>query len=298
MNYLNDFADAIRASGLPVPSEIIADGQLHRFSTSDRGRDDAGWYVLFGDAFGERPAGAFGCWRRGLNQRWFAAGNLSPPAHLNQIKRFRQIDAQRLADKQNRNEAALRRAQDLWGRAQPAEETYPYLVSKQIPPFCARQLWGKLLLPVVDTAGQLSSLQFIGPSGEKRFLKDGRKQGCFIPVHTPRNPLQIVICEGFATGCTIAQAEPENRVVAALDAGNLKPVALAIQAAFPRVDICIYGDDDRSTEGNVGRRKAIEAARSLRDGIVCFPDFPKDAPLHLSDFNDLAIWEGGAYEKD
>jgi len=293
MNYLNDFADAIRASGLPAPSEIIADGRLHRFSTNSRSSDDAGWYVLFDDVFGDCPAGAFGCWRTGLNQRWSAARYLSPSARADQIRRFREIDAQRRADRRNRNEDALRRAQDLWGRAEPANESYPYLISKQIPPFCARQLWKKLLLPVVDTTGRLCSLQFIGPTGEKRFLKDGRKQGCFIPVHTPRNPLQISICEGFATGCTIAQAEPENRVIAALDAGNLKPVALAVQAAFPEMDICIYGDDDRLATGNFGRRKAIEAARSIRDGMVCFPDFPEDAPLHLSDFNDLAVWERG-----
>jgi len=38
-------ADAMRAAGLDPPSNIRIDGQLHRFSTKGRKRDDSGWYV-------------------------------------------------------------------------------------------------------------------------------------------------------------------------------------------------------------------------------------------------------------
>ena len=61
------FRAAIEAAGLTPPSDLKPDGRLHRFSTSRRPSDDAGWYVFHPD---QRAAGAFGDWRSGLSQTW------------------------------------------------------------------------------------------------------------------------------------------------------------------------------------------------------------------------------------
>ncbi|MCY1549695.1 hypothetical protein D9M68_858770 [compost metagenome] len=75
-----------------------------------------------------------------------------------------------------------------------------------------------------------------------------------------------------------------------MNAGNLKAVALALRAKYgDLIDLVIAGDDDRQTEGNPGRTSAIAAAIAV-DGLVVFPEWPADAPPHLSDFNDLANW--------
>jgi phage/plasmid primase-like uncharacterized protein len=47
-------ADAMRSAGIEPPPEIKIDGQLHRFSTKGRKRDDSGWYVIFPDEPGGR----------------------------------------------------------------------------------------------------------------------------------------------------------------------------------------------------------------------------------------------------
>ena len=48
-------------------------------------------------------------------------------------------------------------------------------------------------------------------------------------------------------------------------------------------------DDDRQTEGNPGKTYAMAAAAALRCGLI-LPPWPDNAPLHLTDFNDLHQW--------
>ena len=60
-------ADAMRSAGIEPPKQIQIDGQLHRFSTKGRKKDDSGWYIAFPDGI---PAGRFGCWRDGIEVAW------------------------------------------------------------------------------------------------------------------------------------------------------------------------------------------------------------------------------------
>jgi putative DNA primase/helicase len=53
--------------------------------------------------------------------------------------------------------------------------------------------------------------------------------------------------------------------------------------------LIVAGDDDRMTDGNPGRTTAIKAAAALGCGLV-LPDWPANAPLTCSDFNDLRQW--------
>ena len=63
------FRLAIAAAGLEAPESIHADGAIHRFSTNGRRGDGSGWYMLHTDGI---AAGAFGCWRAGLQSSWCA----------------------------------------------------------------------------------------------------------------------------------------------------------------------------------------------------------------------------------
>jgi putative DNA primase/helicase len=137
---------------------------------------------------------------------------------------------------------------------------------------------------------ELTSLQFIAPNGAKRLLGGGRKQGCFIAVSGDEDAVhRIVICEGWATGCTLAENDPDALVLSAIDAGNLKPVAVAARRRWPSAELIIAGDDDRQTPGNPGATKAHEAAIAA-DGLLALPQWPENAPEHLTDFNDLNLW--------
>ena len=49
----------------------------------------------------------------------------------------------------------------------------------------------------------------------------------------------------------------------AFDAGNLEPVALALRAKFPHIEITLCADNDMNTPGNPGLSRAREAAAAV-----------------------------------
>lgn len=90
------------------------------------------------------------------------------------------------------------------------------------------------------------------------------------PLAEPSGPL--LICEGWATGDSLHMATG-YRVVAAMDAGNLLPVAGALRARFLAADIVLVADNDvkPDRDGNPG----VEAARKVAlavDGRLAVPD--------------------------
>jgi hypothetical protein len=63
-------------------------------------------------------------------------------------------------------------------------------------------------VPIRDAAGELHSLQFIGASGTKRFLKGGRVVGLYFLIGVAGKV--ICIAEGYATGASIHAATPSD----------------------------------------------------------------------------------------
>ena len=214
-------------------------------------------------------------------------------------ERRRQVDQEReswrLREQQlqeEKNRDAARHASQLWKMAKPAYPLHTYRLAKGVQPYLLRQSGqGRLLVPLCDD-GRLVNLQIITPDGGKRFLKDGRVQGCYSPLGKFSEGCRLYVCEGWATGATLHK-NTGSPVVCAMNAGNLKPVAVAMRERYgATLDLVIAGDDDRKTIGNPGKRAANQAARAT-DARVVFPEWPDDAPSDLSDFNDLHLWLAG-----
>ena len=90
---IEQFRTALHNAGLTPPEVVEADGKLHRFATNDKRRDNAGWYVFYGDGL---PAGAFGDWRTGVSDNWHAdiGRDLSPretSAHRARVEAMRRL---------------------------------------------------------------------------------------------------------------------------------------------------------------------------------------------------------------
>lgn len=288
---LFNFRDAIRAAGLEPP-DAIEPGTLQRFpGNGKRPSNRAGWCLLFDDGLG----GCFGDWSTGLSKTWQAKRD-KPYSRAERVAFARRVEeANRQAEtaRRTRQANAANRAAAIWDAATPAPGDHPYLVRKRIQPHGARIHKGALTLPVMDFTGKLTSLQFIATDGGKLLLSGGRKRGCFIPVAGDmKEPARVLICEGWATGCTLAEDEPTVLVLAAIDAGNLEPVALSARRRWSPSELVIAGDDDRLTAGNPGASKA-KAAAIASGALLALPQWPEDAPDHLTDFNDLAIWLAG-----
>ncbi len=279
----NQFRDAIQATGLVAPDEIKADGMLHRFASSNKRDDDAGWYALHGDGV---PAGCFGDWRTGIHETWRAdigrkLTSAEEAAHRARIETIRQ---EREAEKARVQAEAASKARVIWEAAKPAPVDHSYLVRKGIMPSGARLHNDALVIPM-RAGGEIHSLQFIGPDGDKRFLPGGRVAGCYFSIGNPKGAAALCIAEGFATGATVHEATGLP-VAVAVNAGNLGAVAKAMRERFTDIPLIICADDDAATEGNPGITKATEAARSV-GALLAIPDFGDNRPKGATDFNDL-----------
>jgi putative DNA primase/helicase len=202
-------------------------------------------------------------------------------AHLaeREAERERARAARARAEREEHLRAAGR-ALRIWDAAKPADPGHGYLRRKRVEPHGARQWNGLLLVPVVDFERALWSLQFIEADGSKRLLKGGRKAGNHIPVQEPDAPERLLICEGWATGCTLAESDAAALVLAAVDAGNLQAVAVGARRRWPNLPMVICGDADPA-----GTEAANRAARAA-GALVAFPEFPPGTTG--TDFNDLA----------
>ena len=276
----SDFREAIRSADLQPPEEIVADGAIHRFPSDGRRGDDAGWYVLHADGI---PAGCYGCWRTGVEETWRADVGRPLTAAEKEEQRANEAAARqaREAEKSQRHAETALKAKKIWDSARTPDQDHPYLVSKRLSTKGVRQTGEKLVVPVRNSS-ELHSLQFISPDGSKRFLTGGGVRGCYFSIGNPKNAASLCVAEGFATGATIHEATG-HPVVVAFNAGNLQPVAKTLSERYPDLPLIICGDDDAETEGNPGRTKATEAARSV-GARLAFPERLDG----VADFNDMA----------
>jgi len=234
-----------------------------------------------------------GQWHRPIRQRpappiLAADAPVSPQPHAAETSRTHLREADPAVA---RAEEAAGRAARIWEHTQPAPADHPYLTVKQVAALGLRvDARGHLIVLLQDIEGRLHSVETIAPDGAKRFLAGGAKRGHFCilgagpaPVTDPDGP--ILICEGWATGASLHLATGHT-VIAAMDAGNLLPVAEALRGRFPEADLVLVADNDVKPDRD--RNPGVSAARKAAlavDGRLAVPDAPGDA-------NDLCRTEG------
>ncbi|MBN9403974.1 MAG: toprim domain-containing protein [Burkholderiales bacterium] len=268
---MSSMIDAMRLAGLAPHKELIltADGRLRRYRVEgDKPGSANGWAVLHEGAI---QSGAFGSWKTGAVHTWRQNSDRRLSAAERQALRQQQAAAQqaRAAEQRQVQAQAAQRAERLWQRARPATDAHPYLAKKRVRAIGLRQLRDMLMVPARDTSGRLSTLQFIGPDGTKRFLTGGRIQGCYCAMGRPSDCL--LVCEGYATGATIFAATGQA-VAVCFNCGNMLPVAQALRRKFPALRLIVCADNDAGTPGNPGLTHARAAARAV-GGEVVAPDF-------------------------
>jgi len=283
------FRDALQAVYGPLDWLPDDDGNIHRFHVpGDKAGSRNGWYTLFGDGI---ASGAFGSWKDGITRTWCSREPVDYREAVEVRQRIEQARHLREAERLQRQQKTAKRAGYLWRNAHPADPAHPYLVAKQVGPHDLRQSGDELLVPLRNAAGDLVNLQRIGIDGSKRFLFGGQVQGAFHLLGRINPAEELYICEGWATGATLIEHyRGVWGVVCAMNARNLKPVTLALREKLgDEQELLIAGDDDRQTEGNPGR-KAANATAVAAACFAVFPEWPADAPDHLTDFNDLQCW--------
>jgi phage/plasmid primase-like uncharacterized protein len=279
--------DAIRAAGLEPPDHIEMDGKIHRFKSGTKGKpgiDKPGWYLVFGDGI---PAGRFGCWRAGIEATFRAdvGRKLTHTEEMIHVKRLAESKAVRDAEIIRQHQVASETVEQIWATANPASPEHPYLANKGIGVHGARITGdGRLMVPLYDQNGTLSSLQYIAHDGGKLYHPGGQTGGKFWQLGSLDEPGPLYIAEGFATAATIH--ETTNRpCIVAYSASNLVPVTGKLRDLYgPAQEIVIVADNDAS---GVGQRYAEQASAKYGARTV-MPPVQGDANDYVQSGNDLA----------
>ena len=294
-----EFAQKLEELGLDLKGQPpVMDGKPHRVPVlSKNGRGLDGSYCLYGDG---RPAGWAQNHVSGVYTKLVATGaRLSPEELARQRATFAAKKAEHERARRERRVEAARAAAARFAEGRAVTADHPYLVAKGVPPLGpVRELDGKLLIPIKDADGTFRGVQSISDDGEKRFTPGMEKKGgfCLLDDEKNFNGGEIVLCEGYATGASLALASGKP-VAVAFDAGNLGTVAEALREKFPRMSITICADNDHATERdgkpwNPGVEKAKAAARNV-SGKVIVPSFSDaEKARKLTDFNDLHTSRG------
>ncbi|UXY13846.1 DUF5906 domain-containing protein [Chitiniphilus purpureus] len=334
INY-DDVRRQIEAAGIVLRADDLIVGSPRPQRRRVEGdREKRGWYRLFEMPLGSSGetvlVGSYGVWhgddagtrkieisRESAQQ--FDAGERDAIAA--RIKADKARAERELAEQHERISA---RATHYWRQCQNAGSSQ-YLVSKGLPP---GKLYGarlspsnNLVVPIHDKTGRIWGLQVIyedpaikAKKGRgKDFSPAGlKKQGHWFLIGAVAPGGIALLCEGFATGCSLHEATGLP-VVVAFDAGNLQDVAKAAAKHYRTRRILVCADDDwvqrckpcgqytrveglecehcgqPHTKSNAGVRNARAAALAV-DGHWVKPDFPTERPADRkgpTDFNDL-----------
>lgn len=302
--HIQDFRDAIRAAGLTPPDELIDDGKRHRFATSNRRGDVAGWYILHGDGI---PAGAFGDWRGSFSQSWCSRDRdtLSRSERGEMRARMALLQAARDEAQAQTWAAAAIKNRDLWAtciRLSAGDVVHQYLAGRKIElaalpggtPACIRLhpalpyfdggqtigLFPAMVAAIVSPAGKCIGLHRTylahGPGGKviKASVPNAKKMtqlsapmtGACIPLAGMDLHGAVGIAEGIETAlaCTLATGIP---TLAAISAGGLARWEWPFDdQGEPAIsDLFIFADNDTSGTGQ--KAGADLAGRALAAGI-------------------------------
>lgn len=273
--------DAMRAAGLEPPEEIHFDGKIHRFRSGTKGSpghgDKPGWYLVFGDGI---PAGRFGCWRAGMEITWRAdvGRKLTEFEEMAHARRINESKVLREAAQERQHQVASETVEKIWLSGGAAHPDHPYLKRKGIQTHGVRITGdGRLMVPLYDADGTLSTLQYIDEDGGKLYHPGGQTGGKFWMVGSLDEPGTLFVAEGFATAATIHETT-DRPVVVAYSASNLVPVTGTLREMYGATqDIVIVADHDQS---GVGQRYAEQASAKYGARMVM--------PPILGDANDYA----------
>jgi putative DNA primase/helicase len=287
---IQEFIEAMTSHGIypSNPSDIRADNKRRDFHIAgDAKSKKKGFYKLKID--GDFGFGFYGDWRVGDCHSWHSKADRKFTA--DERKAF----AARVKAEKERQEAEQKA---LWDDAATRAQEFmlflsdctqhAYLTKKGVASYGNAYLSGSdLIIPMAD-AEKIWNYQRITEAGDKRFLKDAKKQGTWFAI--PGSPEAICLCEGYATGASIHEATGFT-VIVAFDAGNMVSVAPKIKVLNPGMQFIVCADNDHETldkrtgeKRNTGIIKAIEASKILECPIA-YPEFSTN-DTGLSDFND------------
>lgn len=270
--------NALQAFGIST-RKIPAHPQYGRFY-----RDGAAWFKML-----TADIAIFGDWSTDTKGTWFADDLPTDPVAVAERKRLIQLEQQRNQRElvKQWHEAAIRARATWFDYAIAPDFNHLYLQKKRLKPYGLRQYQDSLVVPVYSLSGnKIQSLQFISPSGSKRFLTGGKTKGGYFAARQYKDGEPIVISEGWATSQSLAQQwQVQGWHICSFNAGNLITVARSMRQRHPKAEIILAVDNDLS---GAGQQAAKDAAKAVKARLF-MPEFTQEERQRfgkISDWND------------
>ncbi|MDE2367536.1 MAG: toprim domain-containing protein [Burkholderiales bacterium] len=292
---MSDPVQAFRAAILAAlghAPDDIEPGRFHRFGTSDRRGDDAGWCKLFDDLRG----GVFGCYRQGISETWSAAdrARLTRQQRADLTRQVAQAAAERERIQRQQWAENAQRIAKLWSECLPLVPGDPvtlYLKRRGFGglwplPEClryhrAQPYWDgaeklgtfpAMVAPLVAPDGRTVALHrtYLTTDGRKAGVPSPKKltgatgplAGACIPLQKPARGV-IGIAEGIETAMA-AWCASTVPTMAAYCAGNL--AAWTWPTGVQR--LVIFADHDKAGREAADTLRARALAANLRCDVL------------------------------
>ena len=190
--------------------------------------------------------------RTGIKTDWKSSGQvtaLDASDRARMAAEAAQKRHDRAAEREQQYEGTAQKVEAIWTAATPVQ-AHLYLADKGVQSHGLRQgsdeqtitvqdrdgtdrevsIAGRLLVPVADANGRMTSLQFIDPTSSKMFMPNSRVEGGHFVIGDTQQPGPLLIAEGYATAATLHELTGMAAVVA-FNAGNLMPGCTDLSAA-------------------------------------------------------------------
>ena len=280
--------DAFTQVGMAFPQQPLKTGEFVRFSTNENTGDKAGFCKVFPGAYGA----VFGCNRAGTQFNWQQRDEGAiPPSQQEReeaVKKFELAKTEADAVRAEANMIAADEANNIFRETFSLDMKHGYLSRKGITQssYARQHQDGRIVVPIIGSDGCLQSLQFITEKGTKHFMKGGKVSGGRLFLGSAEDGLPLILCEGWATGCSIREATGRTTVIG-FSGQNMKAVAGDLRRLYPKSDLLIASDLDGHGKG---WEYAQAAAKTGNPATIILPMF--DDGRESGDFNDLHQSEG------
>ena len=262
LNFLNSQPEGLRPR--KELDQLKLDVKTRYQTKGDKGSETSAIYCVYTDGW---PAGYVRSFRTDEYCEWSfdmaelrglpSQKKLYDDVSSSEFKEYaRQVQKDRQLREQAEGKQVLAEVQKAWRSAPPLQGCiHDYLRTKSVYNYGLREHQGQIMIPLTDINGTLKSIQFIKPSGEKRFFPDSESGGAFFAIelsYAEANPnAAILVCEGYATGATLHELT-KLPVICAMNCGNMVRIAPQLRAKFKSNKIFAMGDNDAKTKGNPG----------------------------------------------
>ena len=280
---------------------LILDGQCHRYRLNgDKHGDKSGAYCIYTDGF---PAGWAEDWHVGQSINWHYDTSGMPKEQRDYYESPEYKKKIEVA-KKKREQERLQRQAEASDKARIRIETLPdapenhrYLQAKQIYPYSVKLDGQNLAIPLHDINGNIKSLQWISPDGEKKIYPDTMPKGLFwsigLDLLTTHPNWPILLGEGYATMAKVHELTGYP-CIAGISCYYLAETAKALKGKYAKHKIIVMADNDKKTELKRGFNPGIDHAKTLvKAGLahdMVVPDF--NNPEDGSDWDDFALLHG------